>query len=133
MDIGELALDEVKSHMSRLFPELADPKIETLTDKKTDTVTYVFSKKAGIKGATNANPLRSVVRRMVDSIETDELIAEAADTIDAVARDGAVEMETRIDFDEVNSLMNQEAQNVIEIRKRLSQLTPLVVCSGSVL
>lgn len=46
-----LTLDEIKSLMSRHFPELADPEVKA--DKKDGVTTYTFSKKAGRKGATN--------------------------------------------------------------------------------
>lgn len=43
-----MTLEQARELMARHFPELADPKIETV--KKDDKVTYVFSKKAGHKG-----------------------------------------------------------------------------------
>lgn len=41
--------EDVKREMARFHPELADPKIETKTEG--DTTVWVFSKKAGTKGA----------------------------------------------------------------------------------
>ena len=49
LDAG-MTLDQAKDIMARHFPELADPQIDT---KKEDGATvYVFSKKAGRKGAS---------------------------------------------------------------------------------
>lgn len=50
-----MTLDQAKELMARHFPELADPKIETV--KKDDKTTYVFSKKAGHKGNGQMNAL----------------------------------------------------------------------------
>ena len=44
----DLTLEDVKSQMARFFPELSEPKVETV--KKDDVTTYVFSKQAGRKG-----------------------------------------------------------------------------------
>lgn len=44
--------EQVKAQMARFFPELADPKIESRKDG--DKTEWVFSKKAGTKGADNA-------------------------------------------------------------------------------
>ena len=47
-----MTLDQAKEQMSRFFPELAEPKIDTA--KKGDDTTYTFSKRAGTKGIVAA-------------------------------------------------------------------------------
>ena len=48
-----MTLEQAKQLMARHFPELAEnPKIETV--KQDDDTTYVFSKQAGRKGASDA-------------------------------------------------------------------------------
>ena len=44
-----MTLDDAKKQMARIFPELAEPDVKT--EKKNDKTIYVFSKKAGRKGA----------------------------------------------------------------------------------
>ncbi len=44
-----VTLEQAKELMARHFPELADPKVETKNDG--ETTVYVFTKKAGHKGA----------------------------------------------------------------------------------
>lgn len=44
-----LTLEQVKAVMARHFPELAEPNVETKKDG--ETTTYVFTKRAGRKGA----------------------------------------------------------------------------------
>ena len=46
---ADMSLEDAKAQMARFFPELSEPKIETV--KKDDVTTYVFSKQAGTKGA----------------------------------------------------------------------------------
>lgn len=65
----DMTLDQAKDIMARHFPELADPQIDT---RKEDAGTvYVFSKKAGRKGARNggaragAGPVQVAIRRLL--------------------------------------------------------------------
>src|SRR5260221_9081641 len=55
--------EQVKAQMARFFPELADPKIESKKDG--DKTEWVFSKKAGTKGAAPAQPDRAHALRNV--------------------------------------------------------------------
>lgn len=57
-----MTIEQVKALMARFFPaELADPAVTT--EKKGDTTTYVFSKKAGRKGARRRSVFQ-VIRRL---------------------------------------------------------------------
>lgn len=47
-----MTLDQAKQQMARFFPELAEPEVKA--EKKNDKTIYIFSKKAGRKGAANA-------------------------------------------------------------------------------
>jgi PRTRC genetic system protein C len=50
-----MTLDQAKALMARHFPELADPEVKTT--KENGATVYVFTKRAGHKGATVADRL----------------------------------------------------------------------------
>lgn len=58
-----MTLEQAKEIMARHFPELADPQVDTKKEGG-DTV-YVFSKKAGRKGARNGTRARSTAARTI--------------------------------------------------------------------
>ena len=60
--------EQVKAQMARFFPELADPKIES--KKVKDATEWVFSKKAGTKGA-GAKATGGGVAHALESVKVD--------------------------------------------------------------
>jgi len=62
-----VTLEQAKELMARYFPELADPKVETKNQR--EGTVYVFSKKAGHKGA--ATLLAQVAQKLARARETE--------------------------------------------------------------
>lgn len=50
----EMSIEQLKQHMARFFPELAEPEVKTET--KDEETIYTFSKKAGRKGNGQTPP-----------------------------------------------------------------------------
>ena len=58
-----MTLEQAKQLMARHFPELAEnPKVDT--KKEGDDTTYIFSKQAGRKGATDAQRAARRLQRL---------------------------------------------------------------------
>lgn len=71
-----MTLEQAKEQMRRFFPELADPKVDTETVKgkkgEPDKTIYIFSKKAGHKGASKRHVRRKACTGKVRFATKDE-------------------------------------------------------------
>jgi PRTRC genetic system protein C len=124
-----ISLEQVKELMARHFPELAEPKVEKKDDH--GKTVYVFSKKAGIKGARDARASAAAVKSLVDDVETDEMMEEIGKHIQRLMRDESPGEIT--DLDGIAEDMNREAEHVGELRAALAQLPVDITPTGSVL
>ncbi len=120
----DLSLEDAKEVMARHFPELADPQVE---QKKTgeDTV-YVFTKKAGRKGAANSfrsakQLTRRVARRLARQRPIVPVPAALVALVQAAGRTSLADMElgAEVSLDGV-----EQGAVVAETRARLLELTP---------
>ena len=92
-----MTLDQAKDLMTRHFPELADPKVEI--KKQGEKTIYVFSKKAGHKGA-RLSPQDRVIQKLARARET-PVVPEAA--CQAVTGDLALEQALEQEYDPYGS------------------------------
>ena len=123
-----MSLEQAKELMARHFPELADPQVET---KKTETKTvYVFSKKAGRKGArAKASPLAAAIRDLQTMPVETELIGKSVLSLAGPLPDGGI--------DQIAHELIQDYQEEIELvrgtRQALLAIVPQTEPTGSVL
>lgn len=101
-----MSLEEAKAQMARFFPELAEPHVETQKDG--DKTTYVFSKQAGRKGATQSKSSMLERKTIIFSFRMD------ADTRRQLERIAA-SME-RKPGDAVRVLIREEAKRISKIK-----------------
>jgi hypothetical protein len=126
-----MTLEDAKGIMSRHFPELADPAVET---KKEDGATvYVFAKKAGRKGARSAAGLDEQLAALGKLRPTPILDDVALRAGAVLIRDDVDLTKLPIGLDELGRQLRAEAQEVARVASALGELPSAVVPSGSVL
>lgn len=108
----DMTQEQAKDQMARFFPELADPKIESKKDG--DKTVWVFSKKAGTKGApTHAD----LVKRLAGLKTTPLAPAWLVDA--ALGRPGKLGS-----FDKAAKALLAEARQVNALKHSLDRLAP---------
>ncbi len=114
-----LTLDETKEMMRRFFPELADPKVDT--QKKGDKTVYVFSKKAGTKGA---DPDAAAIRQRLARLKDRSLDPRVQELLHlSQAEDpGAFVLAERLMRDHVAPDLPKEAKRVEVLERALADL-----------
>ncbi len=114
-----VTLDESKDMMRRFFPELADPKVETT--KKGEKTVYVFSKKAGTKGA---DPDAAAIRQRLERVKPKPIDPRLV----SLARDRAARAALAENIDRSLGLLAfhrtaaEEAERVRQMRQQLADL-----------
>ncbi len=125
-----MTLEQAKQVMARHFPELADPKIET---KKNGSETiYVFTKKAGHKGATS--PLARAIQNL-DALKSHAIVPSEIVRWTA-ARDAPDIRSASLDGEELLATA-QALEELFEhgqtIGQTLLDLPPAIEISGEIL
>lgn len=120
-------LDQAKQIMARHFPELADPDVKT--EKIDEDTIYIFTKKAGRKGARMNVPTSNIQRalRQVKAAHIPPALIVAAIAHNA-------QRATRSDADPamINAL-SAERQSVDQLHDRLRGIPPAVALDGEAL
>lgn len=118
-------LDQAKQIMARHFPELADPEVKT--EKAGDGTIYIFTKKAGRKGAGKNVPTADVQRalRQVKPAHIPPSLVKAA-----IEREAG--RDAKLDHLLINVQIAEE-RAVDQLRDRLLDVPPAVALDGEAL
>ncbi len=112
-----ITLEQAKELMRRHFPELADPKVDT--QSKGGKTVYVFSKKAGTKGADpDATAIRQRLERVKATPMDPRLVNLATTAACSISRD----VEKSLKLLGLHRASTEEIERVERMRKDLADL-----------
>lgn len=132
MDVpAEMTLDQLREVMSRHFPELADPQIDT--QRKGDKTVYVFSKKAGRKGGGDSGSDIGRIVERVRALPPDPALGRAGEIAIALWRGDDVDAKAAVSIDGLARSLFEEGAHVQDLVVGLEHLPSAQRPSGSIL